>query len=653
MFDVRPGDIKELIESGQFEEGVELEAKRASGNIPSNAWESISAFANTSGGVLVLGLDESDDGWVVRGMANAAHNVQNLLNLMRDTSKISFQVARNGDIWMEEIEGKSLVIVRIHPAPRRARPVSINGNRDSAYVRNGEGDALCTPAELDRMRRQASFEEADRRIVPYLTWDDFDTDTVRRYRELSRVNRPALPHHRKDFHEYLQLVGAWRKDRQTGEEGPTAAGILMFGSESTIREIRHNHVIDYRRVPRDESASRRWTDRVRWTGNLFGAWEEIFPRLTRGLPTPFLLVGAQRQDRTAGEESLREAFVNVLVHTDYDETSDALILHRDDGYFFRNPGDSRVDLRDLGKQNRSERRNPVLTQLFSNAGLADQAGSGFTRIYDEWHALGFREPIVGSNPIRYEFELNLSLASMLSLQEREWLASIGGPWRQEEEIALIYARHSGAVDNQTLRGATGREALETSRVLTSLRDRGFLETQGTGKNVFYVLDGPAKALNAANLGLIHVTPDQSPDSMDQSDDQSPDSMDQSGDQSPDSMDQSDDQSPDSMDQMDQSDDQEHIYQLRLIAAPVAETTWIQSKRVKETILELCSVAALSTDELASLLQRSRISVRRYVSQLVQLGELEPIYAAQKHPEQRYKSARILHVPLLQQELDLS
>ncbi len=58
MLHLEPGDIAELIESGVFEESVELEAKRSGGNVPQNAWESISAFANGSGGVLVLGLEE-------------------------------------------------------------------------------------------------------------------------------------------------------------------------------------------------------------------------------------------------------------------------------------------------------------------------------------------------------------------------------------------------------------------------------------------------------------------------------------------------------------------------------------------------------------------------------------------------------------------
>ncbi|MDQ3656662.1 MAG: ATP-binding protein [Chloroflexota bacterium] len=84
MVFVEPGDIAELIETGQFEEGVELEAKRAGGGIPRNAWETISAFANTLGGVLILGLDETADGWRVEGVADPERRVQELQSHMRD-----------------------------------------------------------------------------------------------------------------------------------------------------------------------------------------------------------------------------------------------------------------------------------------------------------------------------------------------------------------------------------------------------------------------------------------------------------------------------------------------------------------------------------------------------------------------------------------
>ena len=550
------------------------------------------------------------------------------MNQMRDPGKISFQAVRHDDVWTEEIQGERLVIVRVHPAPRTARPVYINGKRDEAYVRNGEGDARCTPAELDRFRREAAHQSADRQVIPYLDLSDFDLETVRRYREESRDRRPSLPHHRLSDEDFLRKVEAWRVDKDAREEGPTLAGILMFGTDEAIRAVRFPHVIDYRRIPTDNTPSRRWTDRERWTGNLYGAWESIFPRLIRGLPTPFRLRGPHRIDEPQGLETLREAFVNLLVHTDYKETRDAVIEHRDDRYVFRNPGDSWVVVENLGIEGRSERRNPVIAQLFDDLGLADQAGSGYLRIYDEWLALGYRKPTVSSDPLRYEFELELDLASMLSPGDRSWLASFGEIWKPEEEIALMFLQHEGRVDNQTLRSATGQHVLDASRTLRSLRDRGFLQLHGSGRNAWY---GP---------GMI-IADDHRPTVVPlfgQDDDQR--GFTRQGDQpvavSSGHNDVSSGHKAISSGHKGHNDhDMEQ--QLQTIARPVRRSQRIDPAQMEHTIVALCAVIPLSSAELAEYLGRQRRTLRRYIAHLVNLGRLEPVQASPNHPDQRYRS----------------
>lgn len=211
---VERGDIADLIQTGQFEEGIELEAKAASGGIPRNAWDTISAFANTIGGALVLGLVERDDGWVAEGIADPEKMRQDLHNMMRDPAKISCEVAGNSDIWKEAVAGNVLVIVRVAAPPRRQKPVYLNGNRDLAFLRRNEGDVRCTGDELDRMRREATPSTFDSRVVPYLDTSDFNPDTIRRYREMSAEVRPDLAHHRLETDEFLRSVGAWLVDRE-------------------------------------------------------------------------------------------------------------------------------------------------------------------------------------------------------------------------------------------------------------------------------------------------------------------------------------------------------------------------------------------------------------------------------------------------------
>src|SRR5690606_4169554 len=119
------------------------------------------------------------------------------------------------------------------------------------------------------------------------------------------------------------------------------------------------------------------------------------------LPVPWQSRDSQRRDEPAGQDAMREALVNLLVHTDYREVGDATILDRDDGYEFVNPGISWVRVDDLGIETQPERRNPCLASLFQNVGLAEQAGSGYVTIKEEWSELGRRPPVVVSDPDDY------------------------------------------------------------------------------------------------------------------------------------------------------------------------------------------------------------------------------------------------------------
>lgn len=61
VFDIKKFDT--------YKEGNRREVKRANGGLPISLWETYSAFANSYGGVIILGVKElSDKSWKTTGL---------------------------------------------------------------------------------------------------------------------------------------------------------------------------------------------------------------------------------------------------------------------------------------------------------------------------------------------------------------------------------------------------------------------------------------------------------------------------------------------------------------------------------------------------------------------------------------------------------
>ena len=89
-------DIKRLIKST---ENWQVEFKLAKGGVPDTFWESYSAFANTDGGVVVLGVREQDGVRTIEGVTNPDQMIQNIWNAANDTGRVSANVLFNRQVY--------------------------------------------------------------------------------------------------------------------------------------------------------------------------------------------------------------------------------------------------------------------------------------------------------------------------------------------------------------------------------------------------------------------------------------------------------------------------------------------------------------------------------------------------------------------------
>ena len=90
----------------KFFEGVDVECKESSDTLPKDLWETYSAFANTKGGTIFLGVKEKNGEFSVSGVNNVDKVVKELWDNLNNNKKVSSNIISDRDVTIENINGK-------------------------------------------------------------------------------------------------------------------------------------------------------------------------------------------------------------------------------------------------------------------------------------------------------------------------------------------------------------------------------------------------------------------------------------------------------------------------------------------------------------------------------------------------------------------
>jgi len=257
-------NIQDILNALDLGEDKDWEFKAAKGGLPGNLWDTYSAMANTDGGCIVLGIKEKDGGeFEVQGLDDPSKTEQDFWNLVNNRQKISLNLLANNDVRIEQINERSVLVVQVPRATRTQRPVFVGQNPlDGTFRRYNEGDYKCSRDEVGRMLADQAEEPADSLILENFHIDDLDDPSIQQYRNRFSARTPQHPWLAEDLTGLLERLGGWRRDRNSGMEGLTVAGLLMFGKDEAIRDpaaVPQYH-LDYREKLSDDPDVR-WTDR--------------------------------------------------------------------------------------------------------------------------------------------------------------------------------------------------------------------------------------------------------------------------------------------------------------------------------------------------------------------------------------------------------
>lgn len=399
------GQIRDLIARG---ETFRLECKKASGGLPSTLWPSYSAFSNSDGGVILLGVAEKDGTFEVCGVPDADKLIRDFWNAVNNSECVSYSIFFDHYVSAVDCDGKSVVVIEVPRAPREARPVYVGSDVfKGTYRRNGEGDYRCGREAVKAMLRDQCAETADTCVLDELTVTDLNADTVSRYRR--RFANLKGGHVWSDLpdDEFLTKIGAAARGRN-GKVHPTLAGLVCFGDFVTITNVLPNYFLDYREPSDDEN---RWHDRVcahdaTWSGNIYDFFFRIYDRMTADVKVPFKIAsdGITRIDDTPVHKALREALANTLIHADYHGRQGIVIEKRKGEVRFANPGSFLLKREEAIAGGRSEARNSRIFNIFALLDIGERSGMGLSNLFGVWEKMGERTPILieTSEPDRVE-----------------------------------------------------------------------------------------------------------------------------------------------------------------------------------------------------------------------------------------------------------
>ena len=448
--------------------------------------DAVVAFANTDGGELYLGVEDTGE---ISGLHKDHMDITRLAAFIANKTVPSVPVRC-------EILDFALPILKI-TVPRRTSITASSSGKIQRRRLKANGEPENVP--------MYPYEIAGRLSDPSLF--DYSAQPVPNgeYRDLDPVERERLRRIIRDYHGEAALL-------ELDDEGldkalhlavqdsqklvPTFAGLLMIGRVDSLRTL----------LPSAETAIQVLTGTdIRVNESFYLPILAAFDRITE-----YFAAWNHEEEMEMGlyrisipdfdKRAFREALVNAFCHRDYSRLGRVRLQINDEGMTISNPGgfieginaDNLLDAEPHG-------RNPVLADAMKRIGLAERTGRGIDRIYEGSLLYGRLLP-------DYSQSTNSSVRLFIprGLPDKAFVAMISEEQKRVGHSLPIYSLlilnvlkqlHQATLHeiSQVLK----REESRLKVVLETLVESGLVEALGNGRGRNYMLSSKAYGTDKA------------------------------------------------------------------------------------------------------------------------------------------------------------
>ena len=380
-----------------------IEFKKAKDGVPENLYDTFSSFSNTSGGIIIFGVDEKNN-YAICGITNP-----DIFQKKITEQSLMMEPKIRPIITICEYDGKIIASAEIPELDVFYKPCyySGKGKMKGSYIRVGDADLPMTDYEIYSFDAFKYKTEDELRSKERIEKDIFNEISINSFLDKIISVKPNLINLDRDT--ILKMNGIIDKNNY-----PTVCGILNFGKYPQIFSPNLDIVAvrcSTNEYGIEDQNGIRFLDNKRLDGTI----SEML-KLAISFVINNIKKATRINDRGIREDvleypikAIREIILNSLIHRDYSihtENEPIRLTIFDDRIEISNPGGlyGRLSIDELGKVH-SDIRNPFIASILEILEVTENRYSGIPTIYAEMKKAGLMEPKFES--VRGTFKVTL------------------------------------------------------------------------------------------------------------------------------------------------------------------------------------------------------------------------------------------------------